>query len=146
MLKVFGVFLKQKLAGQPFTVVGDGTQSRDFIYASDVARAFLMAAESQISGEVFNLGANDPQSVNRLVELLGGDIVYVPKRPGEPDCTWADTSHIRQKLNWSPEIEFEKGVGLMMAEIQRWQEAPLWDPSSIEEATKDWFKYLGGDT
>lgn len=143
---VFGVFLKQKLAGQPFTVVGDGTQSRDFIYASDVARAFLMAAESQIAGEVFNLGANDPQSVNRLVELLGGDIVYVPKRPGEPDCTWADTSHIRQRLNWLPEIEFEKGVGLMMAEIQRWQEAPLWDPSSIEEATKDWFKYLGGDT
>ena len=80
---VFGVFLKQKLAGQPFTVVGDGTQSRDFIYASDVARAFLAAAESQISGEVFNLGANDPQSVNRLVELLGGEIVYVPKRPGD---------------------------------------------------------------
>ena len=85
---VFGVFFRQKLAGKPYTVVGDGTQSRDFIYATDVARAFLAAAETDIIGERFNVGAGAPQTINRLVELLGGDVVYVPKRPGEPDCTF----------------------------------------------------------
>src|SRR6202012_5151271 len=74
---VFGVFLKQKLAGKPFTVVGDGTQTRDFLYVTDVAAAFLLAAETEKSGEVWNLGAGNPQSVNRLVELLGGPVVHI---------------------------------------------------------------------
>ena len=141
---VFGVFFKQKLAGEPFTVVGDGTQTRDFVYASDVASAFLMAAQSDIVGERFNLGAGNPQSVNRLVELLGGDVVHVPKRPGEPDCTWADITKIRAMLGWEPTVSFEEGVARMVAEIDRWSDAPLWDPDSIEEATSTWFKYLGG--
>ncbi len=140
---VFGVFFRQKLAGKPFTVVGDGTQTRDFLYASDVARAFLAAAETGISGEVWNLGAGNPQSVNRLVELLGGDVVYVPKRPGEPDCTWADIAKITRQLGWAPRISFEEGVARMVADIERWRNAPLWDPASIAEATRTWFKYLG---
>jgi UDP-glucose 4-epimerase len=69
---VFGVFLRQKLAGKPFTVVGDGTQRRDFVYVTDVARAFLAACETDFNGRVWNVGAGNPQSVNRLVELLGG--------------------------------------------------------------------------
>lgn len=140
---VFGVFLRQKLAGKPFTVVGDGTQKRDFLYVTDVARAFLAAAEVSKSGEIWNLGAGNPQSVNRLVELLGGDVVYVPKRPGEPDCTWADITKIRRDLNWSPQVSFEEGVGRILADINYWREAPLWDPASIAEATKTWFQYLG---
>jgi UDP-glucose 4-epimerase len=140
---VFGVFFKQKLAGYPFTVVGDGTQSRDFIYASDVAAAFLAAAETDIVGERFNVGAGNPQSVNRLVELLEGDVVYVPKRPGEPDCTFADIMKIKTRLGWSPKISFEEGVSRMTAEITRWNDAPLWNPDSIADATKIWFKYLG---
>src|SRR3984893_15662191 len=74
---VFGVFLRQKLAGKPLTVVGDGTQKRDFLYVSDVAEAFLAAARTTVSGERFNVGAGNPQSINRLVELLGGDVVHV---------------------------------------------------------------------
>ncbi len=140
---VFGVFLRQKLAGKSFTVVGDGTQKRDFLYVTDVARAFLAAAESSKSGEIWNLGAGNPQSVNRLVELLGGDVVYVPKRPGEPDCTWADITKIRRDLSWSPQVSFEEGVGRILADIDYWREAPLWDPASIAEATKTWFQYLG---
>jgi len=140
---VFGVFFKQKLAGAPFTVVGDGTQSRDFIYASDVARGFLAAAETDHVGERFNLGAGDPQTVNRLVELLGGNVVYVPKRPGEPDCTFADIGKITSMLDWQPLISFEQGVALMEADIHRWNDAPLWDPDSIQVATRNWFKYLG---
>jgi UDP-glucose 4-epimerase len=139
---VFGVFFKQKLAGQPFTVVGDGTQDRDFIYVTDVAKAFYAAATSDKSGEIYNIGAGNPQSVNKLVKLLGGEVVYVPKRPGEPDCTWADITKVTIELDWKPEVSFEDGVAKMVAEIDHWQDAPLWDPDSIKEATKTWFKYM----
>lgn len=140
---VFGVFFKQKLAGKPFTVVGDGTQRRDFLYVTDIAQAFLRAGESQLVGQIWNLGAGNPQSVNRLVELIGGTTTYIPKRPGEPDVTWADITKITRDLEWKPVISFEEGVGRMMAEISAWQDAPLWDPQSIAKATKTWFEYLG---
>ena len=140
---VFGVFLRQKLAGKPYTVVGDGTQKRDFLYVTDVARSFLAAAETDKSGEVWNLGAGNPQSVNRLVELLGGTVVHIPKRPGEPDCTWADISKITRDLGWAPNVSFEEGVGRIIGNIDYWREAPLWDPDSIAAATKTWFQFLG---
>jgi len=140
---VFGVFFRQKLAGKPYTVVGDGTQSRDFIYVTDVATAFLAAAETDVVGERFNIGAGNPKSINHLVSLLGGDVVYVPKRPGEPDCTWADITKITTLLGWHPEVPFEQGVPRMMQQIHLWKDAPLWDPESIADATKTWFEYLG---
>jgi UDP-glucose 4-epimerase len=140
---VFGVFLAQKLAGKPFTVVGDGTQSRDFTYVTDVARAFVAAAESDVTGEAINIGTSRPQSVNRLVELLGGDVVTVPKRPGEPDSTHADTGKAGRLLNWRPEISFEQGVELVLRNIEYWRAAPVWDERSIDAATKTWFQQLG---
>jgi UDP-glucose 4-epimerase len=139
---VFGVFLKQKLAGEPFTVVGDGTQRRDFIFVTGVAKAFLLAAETDKSGEVYNLGAGDPQPVNRLVELLGGETVCIPKRPGEPECTWADISKIKSDLSWSPDVSFEEGVSRMVETIEDWRDAPLWNSESIEQATVAWFEHL----
>src|SRR5437016_3416575 len=105
---VFGVFLKQKLAGKPFTVVGDGTQRRDFIYATDVAEAFLAAAETKMTGQAWNIGSDNPQTVNRLVELLGGEHQFIPKRPGEPDITFADVTKIKRDLNWKPKVSFEE--------------------------------------
>ncbi len=140
---VFGVFFKQKLEHQPFTVVGDGTQRRDFVYATDVADAFLRTAEAQRDGEVYNLGAGKPQAVNRLVALIGGEVVHIPERPGEPDCPWADISKIEAGLGWSPRVGFTEGVERMMADIENWRSAPLWDPDSIAAATKTWFAYLG---
>ena len=140
---VFGVFLRQKLAGKPFTVVGDGTQKRDFLYVTDVAAGFLAAAETDKTGEIWNLGAGNPQSVNCLVELLGGEVVRLPKRPGEPDCTWADIGKITRELHWKPAVSFEEGVRRIVADINYWRDAPLWDPKSIAEATKTWFQYLG---
>ncbi|HEX3869887.1 MAG TPA: NAD-dependent epimerase/dehydratase family protein, partial [Pirellulales bacterium] len=139
---VFGVFLKQKLAGKPFTVVGDGTQTRDFLYVTDVAAAFLKAAETAITGEIWNLGAGNPQSVNRLVELLDGPVVHIEKRPGEPDCTWADIGKIQRDLAWSPKVSFEDGVARILANIEYWRDAPLWDPGSIAKATEGWFRTL----
>lgn len=139
---VFGVFFKQKLSGKPFTVVGDGNQTRDFIYVTDITKAFLAAANSDRTGQVYNLGTGEPQSINRLVELLGGEIVYIPDRPGEPKCTWADISKIKNELDWNPKISFEEGVKKMQVEISEWKDAPLWEPESIEKVTKIWFKYL----
>ncbi len=139
---VFGVFLRQKLAGKPLTVVGDGTQTRDFVYVTDIAQAFLAAAQRGRLGEVFNVGAGRPQSVNRLVELLGGDVVHIPKRPGEPDCTFADISKISKDLGWNPEVRFEEGVARILERIEDWRDAPLWDPDSISAATATWFENL----
>lgn len=139
---VFGVFLKQKLAGKPFTVVGDGTQTRDFLYVTDVASAFYAAATADKVGRIYNLGAGSPQSVNRLVELLGGEKIFIPKRPGEPDCTWADISRISQELDWSPKVTFEKGVASIVENINYWENAPLWEPDTIATATKTWFEFM----
>lgn len=141
---VFGVFLRQKLEGAPFTVVGNGTQSRDFIYVTDVAEAFFAAAETDISGTRFNVGAGKPQTVNYLVSLLGGNVTFVPKRPGEPDCTFADITRIQTRLGWQPKVTFEDGVSHMLEDIEHWRDAPLWSPDSIALATRTWFQYLGG--
>lgn len=139
---VFGVFLRQKLASKPFTVVGDGTQTRDFLYVTDVAKAFLAAGETDRVGRIYNLGAGKPQSVNRLIELLGGEVVYIPKRPGEPDCTWADITRISEELGWKPQVTFEAGVKSILDNIDYWKSAPLWEPSSIAKATETWFKFM----
>ncbi len=140
---VFGVFLAQKLNGKPFTVVGDGQQTRDFTYVTDVAAAFIAAAGSSLSGEAMNVGSGHHYSVNALVELLEGEVVYIPKRPGEPDCTFADTRKITRLLNWQPEVSFEAGVKNLLACIEHWQDAPVWEPASISNATSSWFRYLG---
>ena len=140
---VFGVFLRQKLANAPFTVVGDGRQTRDFLYVSDIADAFFKAAATPLSGRIWNVGAGKPQSVLRLVELLGGPFVHIPKRPGEPDCTFADISQIEQDLGWTPRVSFEEGVGRVLKDIDYWRSAPLWTPATIAKATQPWFDALG---
>ena len=135
---VFGVFLAQLRAGKPLTIVGDGEQTRDFTYVSDVVDALVTAAASELSGQAV--------SVNRLVELLGGrETVHIPKRPGEPDCTLADMSRIQAALGWQPKVPIEEGVKVMLENIEYWSEAPVWTADAIEGATADWFKYLGED-
>jgi UDP-glucose 4-epimerase len=140
---VFKVFLPQLLAGRPLTIVGDGTQVRDFVHVHDVARAFVLAATSPCHGEVFNVGSGEPQSVNRLAELLGGEREHLPKRPGEPDATWADIGRITRLLGWRAEIGFEEGVAQMLARIEDYREAILWDAEGIAGATRAWFDNLG---
>lgn len=139
---VFGVFLAQKLAGKPFTVVGDGRQKRDFLFVTDVVRAFHLAALTPRVNEIYNLGAGRPQPVNRLVQLLGGPVIHLPKRPGEPDCTWADISRIKRHLGWKPLVSFEEGVRVMLKNIDSWRRAPIWDKTSIKAATRNWFAFL----
>ena len=140
---VFGVFLAQKLAKKPFTVVGDGEQTRDFTFVDDVVNAFIEMMDTNIKNEIFNVGSGKTYSVNTLINLLGSNkIVNIPKRPGEPDCTFADISKILKKTSWKPKISFEDGVKKLMESIDDFKDAPVWDPLSIENQTKDWFKYL----
>lgn len=140
---VFGVFFRQKLAGKPFTVVGDGKQERDFVYVTDVCEAFYKAALTKHTGQIFNLGGGSPQSVNKLINIIGGKKINIKKRPGEPNKTHSDNTKIRKLLKWYPKINFTHGVKTMMKDIQNWKDAPLWNKSKINIATKTWFKYLG---
>lgn len=140
---VFGVFLAQKIHGKPFTIVGDGTQSRDFIFVSDVVNAFLKAADSDVRNRVFNVGSGCPTSVNRIAELLGAsEIAYIPKRPGEPQITHADIRRISAELSWFPEVTIEDGVEAMLNHLDDFKNSPVWTPVTIEDATKNWFAYL----
>jgi len=95
---VFGVFLTQLLHNKPLTIVGDGEQTRDFTFVTDVAEAFWLAANSDVEVEIFNVGSGGTYSINYLVKLLGSweNRVYIPKRPGEPDCTFADIAKIKK--------------------------------------------------
>jgi UDP-glucose 4-epimerase len=140
---VFGVFLAQLLAGEPLTIVGDGEQTRDFTFVSDAVDALIAVAGSDKSGEIYNVGSGRPVSVNELVRLLGSPpTVQIPKRPGEPDCTWADISKIDRELGWRPKVSFADGVRVMRDNIGYWRDAPVWTASRIAEATSDWFRFL----
>ena len=116
---VFGVFFKQKLAGKPFPLVGDGSQRRHLLSVTDVARAFLLAGETKMAGEIWNLGGGNPRPINELVQLIEGPVVHIPKRPGEPEVTFADITKIRRDLGWSPTVNFKDGVARMLSEYLR---------------------------
>ncbi|MBU1659470.1 SDR family oxidoreductase [bacterium] len=140
---VFGVFLAQLLNKKPLTIVGDGEQTRDFTYVTDIVDACYTACQSSYVQEIFNVGSDNTYSINYLVELLGGEKVHISKRPGEPECTYADITKIKTMLGWTPKVSFEEGVKTMLENIEQWREAPVWDEDSIQEATKEWFECLG---
>ena len=139
---MFGTFLAQKLAGLPFTVVGNGNQKRDFTFISDAVDAIILAAKSNFSGEVFNVGSGKSVSVNRIIKLLGGKKIFIAKRPGEPNNTFADIKKIKKSLNWLPKVNIEQGIEILKKNINDWQDAPVWTRDKIKIATKVWFKYL----
>tara|TARA_B100001123_G_C15344700_1_gene1036464 strand:+ start:5381 stop:6370 length:990 start_codon:yes stop_codon:yes gene_type:complete len=139
---VFGVFLAQKLKSKPLTIVGDGKQTRDFIWVIDLVDAAILAAKKGKNGEIYNLGSGKETSVNKIAKIIGGKKIFVPKRPGEPNRSMADISKIKSQLNWSPKISIEEGVRLLLDRIEDWKEAPVWTSSSIKKATKTWFELL----
>lgn len=139
---VFGVFLKQKLAGKPLTVVGNGKQKRDFTFVLDVVNAFYKAIKKG-NGSILNVGSGKSYSINLIVKLLRENKINIPKRPGEPDQTFADIKKIKKILNWKPVYSLERGVKILIDNINYWKDAPLWTPKKIKKVTKMWFKYLG---
>jgi len=139
---MFSTFLSQKLNNKPFTIVGDGSQSRDFTYVSDVTKAFILASKSKIKNEIFNVGSGKHVNINHIVRILKGPVTRIPKRPGEPDITFADTKKIRKYLKWKPKIDIKRGINYLLKDLKYWKKAPLWTPIKIKKATKNWFKYL----
>ena len=139
---VMGVFFKQKLENKPFTIVGSGKQSRDFIHVTDVVRAFFAAAQKKNSNEIFNVATSKAKSINLLTKIIGGKKINIPNRPGESFKSHANISKIVSKLKWKPNIRFEIGVKELIKNIEDWREAPLWNKKNIRQATKTWFKYL----
>jgi len=141
---VFGVFLAQKIAKKPFTIVGDGTQTRDFTFVSDVTEAMLkVQKKSNLKGSIFNVGSGETVSVNKIAKELGGKKKRIPKRPGEPDVTFADISKIKRKTGWKPKISIKEGIKVMLSNLDDWKSAPVWTPKKISKETKKWFFYLG---
>jgi len=139
---VIGVFFKQKIKRKPLTIVGDGRQSRDFVYVTDVAKAFFAASKSKYNGKIYNVGTGKPQTVNYLAKLIGSKKIFIPDRPGEPKCSCANISKIKRELKWKPLIKFDQGIYIMLRQIDKWKDAPLWTPQKIKKATKVWFSYL----
>jgi UDP-glucose 4-epimerase len=139
---MFGVFLAQKLSNKPLTIVGNGKQTRDFTYVTDVVEAFIHASNSKIYNQIFNVGSGKTVSVNKIASFLSDKRTYIPKRPGEPDVTYANINKIKKYLNWRPKISIEKGIKFMLKDIDYWSKAPVWNRKTIKVATKDWFKYL----
>ena len=139
---VIGVFIKQLISNKPLTIVGDGTQKRDFLYISDLCRAFYMAAISKYKNEVFNLGSGKPKSIMVLAKLIFNKKIFLPWRPGEPKKTDANIIKIKKYLKWSPKISLKVGIKNVLRNIEWWKNAPLWTPSKIKKATKNWNKYL----
>ena len=139
---VFGVFLAQKLCKFPLTIVGNGKQTRDFLYIDDLVKAIIKATNSKKNGEIYNVGAGKEINVNKIAKLIGGKKIYIPKRPGEPDRSLADISKIRKDLGWKPTIKIEHGVQVLLRNINHWKKAPIWTPKKIKIATREWFKIL----
>ncbi len=139
---VFGVFLKQKLSQKPFTLVGNGRQRRDFLHVKDVVNAFYLSSKSKYSEKIYNLGAGSPKSILSLINIMKGKVIRIPKRPGEPECTWADINRIKREIKWKPKVNFKSGIEEMLLNIEDWKNAPLWNPKKIKKATKSWFRYL----
>ena len=139
---MFGVFLAQKISSKPYTIVGDGSQTRDFTYVSDVVNVMIKVATSKTKNNIYNIGSGKTVSVNKIVTLLGGKKIHIPKRPGEPDCTFANIDKIKKDTKWQPKISVEEGIKKLMKNLDYWKKAPVWTPSLIKKETKAWYKYL----
>ena len=139
---VFGVFLAQKLAEKPLTIVGDGKQTRDFIHIFDLVDAMVKVTQNGKNGEVYNVASGQETSINSIADIIGGNKVKIPKRPGEPDRSLADISKIKAHFNWQPKITINEGIKMLLKNINEWKEAPVWTPETIKEATKSWFELL----
>ncbi len=139
---MFGVFLGQKKAKKPLTVVGSGKQKRDFTYVTDVANGFYKAGVSNIKFGIFNLSSGKPFKVLDIAKKLSNNIVQIPKRPGEPNITFGNSLRFRKTFNWKPRIDIDTGIKFMLEDVKWLKNAPVWTKKKINKATKLWFKYL----
>ena len=111
---VTGIFLRQKAAGEPLTIVGDGEQRRDYIYVKDVANANVMAAisnpDDNAYGQVYNVGSGKNYSVNEIASFISDDTINIPPRIGEARNSLANIDKIRKTFAWKPEVDVETWI------------------------------------
>ena len=111
---VLGIFKRQKDAGEPLTIVGDGNQRRDFVHVEDVARANVMAALADPGqdayGEVYNIGTGKNFSVNEIAEMFMHEKTYIAPRPGEARVSLANNQKMRNTFGWTPTHDLEKWI------------------------------------
>ena len=120
---VVAIFTQRLLRGEPVTINGEGTQTRDYVYVGDVVRAFVAALAGDGSG-IFNVGTGVETDVNQLFGHIntftgaGADETHGPAKPGEQERSVLDFSHTQRSLGWTPEVDVATGL----------------------EATVDWFR------
>jgi len=141
---VIGTFISQKLNNKPFTVVGDGKQTRDFVYVDDVVSAFYLSYKKKIKNEIINIGLSKPITVKKLTNIIDkkNEIVYLPERPGEPRHIQSLNKKAKKILGWKPKFTFEDGIKIVLQNKNYWKSSPIWTKKKIKVATKNWFKYL----
>jgi UDP-glucose 4-epimerase len=109
---VIGLFKRQKREGKPMTIIGTGDQRRDFTHVLDVVRANVLAislADEQVFG-IYNVGTGVNFSINEIADMIGGERVYVPRRPAEVHETLADISLTAKELGWKPSLKLEEEI------------------------------------
>ncbi len=109
-------FIKWIDEGNPITVFGDGTQSRDFTYVDDIAEGTVKALETETGYEIINLGGNKPHQLNYVIKLIEkylgkkAEVIYKPFHKADMKATWADITKAKKILNWEPKIPLEEGI------------------------------------
>lgn len=141
---VMKVFLAQKRAGLPLTVVGDGSQQRDFVNVLDVVEAFYRAFCTVSTFKVYNVGSGSPVTISDIANKFGGEVVHIPWRPGEPKITHANISRITSCLKWYPSIDLDSGVDQVLAHNSdsATVSEKAWTQEEISVQTSDWFRFL----
>ena len=116
---------------------------KEIFYIFQTYAALFIKLQYKTENEIFNLGSGRPQSIMRLAKMIFNKFIFLPWRPGEPKKTHANINKIQKKLNWKPKIGLKIGIEIVLKNINWWKNAPLWTPSKIKKATKNWHKYLG---
>ncbi len=135
---VLNIFLAQRAHGEPLTIVGDGTQGRDFVHARDVAEVFYLAAAAGMHGQIWNVGSGETQTIDHIADLIGGPTVRIPERHGDPHTARADIFKLQRDLGWTPRVSFEDGLAELLADTAAWRDAPVWLPDVMQRETAQW--------
>ena len=111
---VIGIFLRQRAAGEPLTIVGDGNQRRDFTYVGDVVNANILAAtkevDSEAFGQVYNIGTGNNYSINQIARMISNNTVNIAPRPGETRLSLANNQKFRKTFGWEPTMKLEEWI------------------------------------
>ena len=112
---VIGIFENLYLHNEPLTIVGDGSQRRDFTHIDDIIDGIGKCVDKDYMGEIFELGSGKNYSINEVADMFGCETTYVPERPGEYDVTLCDYSKAESLLGYKP-------MGNLKTYVKQWVE------------------------